>query len=135
MSGGVAPVAPQRGIGNAPVPAYLQRGAGRTGRPIEPWKDSLRLMMFLWGAALLAVFATPLDTSGGMLFNWNLILDGDGTAKLPPLMLAAVGLLSMSVAAIPMQPAARGLIATLLGLAGLVVPIALIGVPPFRKAA
>jgi hypothetical protein len=47
-------------------------------------------------------------------------------------MLAAVGLLSMIVAGIPMQPAARGAIATLLGLAGIAVPIAVVGVPPWQ---
>jgi hypothetical protein len=115
-----------------PPPYLASHTASRIGRPIEPWKDSLRLMMFCWGVALLAVFATPLGTSPGMTFNWNQILDGAGTARLPPLMFAAVGLLSVIVAGIPMQPAARGLIAAVLGLAGIVVPIALVGVPAWQ---
>jgi hypothetical protein len=88
--------------------------------------------MVLWGLALLAAFATPLRTSPDLVFNWKLILDGEGTARLPLLMLAAVGLLSVIIAAIPMQPAPRGLIAALLGLAGIAVPIALVGVPPWQ---
>jgi hypothetical protein len=115
-----------------PPPYLAAQTASRAGRPSEPWKDSLRLMMFLWGVGLLAVFATPLATSPKLMFNWTIILEGGGTARLPPLMLAAVGLLSMIVAGIPMQPAARGMIAAVLGLAGIVVPIALIGAPPWQ---
>lgn len=115
-----------------PPPYHTSQTASRSIRPLEPWKDSLRLMMFVWGVALLAAFATPLQTSPDLLFNWKLILDGEGTARLPPLMLAAIGLLSVIVAAIPMQPAPRGLIAALLGLAGIAVPIALVGVPPWQ---
>lgn len=114
-----------------PPPYLASHTASRIGRPVEPWKDSLRLMMFLWGAALLAVFAMPL-TSSPLAFNWNLILNGEGTARLPPLTFAAVGLLSAIIAGIPMQPAARGLIAVVLGLAGIVVPVALVGVPPWQ---
>ena len=115
-----------------PPPYLASQSAARASRPVEPWRHSLRLMMFLWGIALLAAFATPLRTSPDLLFNWNLILDGAGTARLPPLILAAVGLLSVIVAAIPMQPAARGLIAAVLGLAGIAVPIVLAGVPPWQ---
>jgi hypothetical protein len=116
-----------------PPPYLASHTASRIGRPVDPWKDSLRLMMFFWGVALLAVFATPLRTTGGLVFNWNLILDGAGTARLPPLMFAAIGLLSVIVSGIPMQPAARGVIAAVLGLAGVVVPVALVGVPPWQS--
>jgi len=115
-----------------PPPYLASNTASRTIRPVEPWRNSLRLMMFLWGMALLAAFAAPLRTSPDLAFNWNLILDGEGTARLPPLMLAAVGLLSVIVAAIPMQPAARGAIAAILGLAGIAVPIALAGMPAWQ---
>jgi hypothetical protein len=88
-------------------------------------------MMFVWGGGLLAACATPLRTSPDLLFNWDLVLDSAGTARLPLLTVAAVGLLSVSVAAIPMPPAARGSIATLFGLAGILVPIALGDMPPW----
>jgi hypothetical protein len=114
-----------------PPPYYSTQTASRVLRPIEPWPDGLRAWMFLWGLALLAAFATPLRTSPELLFNWKLILDGAGSARLPPLMLAAVGLLSMILAFIPMPTTARGLIAALLGLAGIAVPIALVGTPPW----
>jgi len=127
-----APVAP------APVaaipsaaPPYLASQTARAGRPIEPWKDALRVMMFIWGGVLLAAFATPLSTDP-LAFNWDLIANAEGTAKLPPLIMAAVGLLSIAIASIPMSPAPRGIIAALLGLAGVFVPILLAGMPPWQ---
>ncbi|HET7500711.1 MAG TPA: hypothetical protein VFK02_06900 [Kofleriaceae bacterium] len=115
-----------------PPPFLTSQTLSRAGRPVEPWKDSLRLVMFFWGVALLAVFATPLRTQPALQFNWNLILEGDGTTRLPPLMIAALGLLSVIVSGIPMQPAARGFIAVLLGLAGIAVPIGLVGAPHWQ---
>ena len=90
--------------------------------------------MFLGGLALLAAFAVPLHTSP-LSFQWNLILDGQGLARLPPLMLGAVGLLGIVLAVMPMPVAPRGVLATLLGLAGIAVPIALVGVPPWQALA
>lgn len=107
-------------IPSAAPPYLASRTAARAGRPIEPWKDSLRLMMFIWGGALIVAFMVPVSTSPDFLFQQ--IIDGEGTAKLPPLLMAAVGLLSIVLAAIPMSPSPRGLIAGLLGVAGIVVP-------------
>jgi hypothetical protein len=118
-----------------PPPYLASQTASRLIRPIEPWRDGLRAWMFLGGLALLAAFAVPLRTSPDAQFNWNLILDGQGTARLPPLMLAAVGFLSLVLAVIPMPVAPRGLIALVLGLGGIAVPIALVGVPPWQALA
>jgi hypothetical protein len=114
-----------------PPPYHTSPAATRSSQPIEPWRDSLRLMMFLWGVALLAAFAAPLSGSP-LRFNWTLIIDGAGTARLPPLLLAAIGLLSVVLAAIPMPAVARGGIAALLGLAGIAVPVALTGLPAWQ---
>ena len=125
--------APIMAIPQAQPPPYLaSQTASRLIRPIEPWRDGLRAWMFLGGLALLAAFAVPLHTSPALQFNWNLILDGQGTARLPPLMLAAVGLLSIVLAVLPMPVAPRGGISALLGLAGIAVPIALVGAPPWQ---
>jgi len=128
--GGPVPIAPQRGIGPIPqaVPSYLQnRGQGaRAGRPLEPWKDSLRLMMFIWGGVLLLAFLTPVGITP-LRFQWDLIIDGEGIgSKLPPLLIASVGLLSIVLALIPMSPSPRGLIGGLLGLTGVLVPMLLV---------
>jgi hypothetical protein len=118
-----------------PPPYLASQTASRLIRPIEPWRDGLRAWMFLGGLALLAAFAVPLTLSPTLTFHWNAILDGQGTARLPPLILAAVGLLGIVLAIIPMPVAPRGAIATLLGLAGIAVPIALVGVPPWQSLA
>jgi hypothetical protein len=115
-----------------PPPYLASQNTSPSARPIEPWRTSLRLMMFLWGIALLAAFATPLRTSPDLVFHWQLVLDGEGTARLLPLSVAAVGLLSVVVAAIPMPAVVRGFLAALLGLAGIGVPIALTAVPPWQ---
>lgn len=134
MSG--RPMPPIMAIPAAQPPPYLaSQTASRLIRPIEPWRDALRAWMFLGGLALLAAFATPLATAPDLQFNWNLILEGQGTARLPPLMLAAVGFLGVVLAMIPMPSLPRGLIAALLGLGGIAVPIALVGVPPWQTLA
>jgi hypothetical protein len=118
------------------MPPYLaSQTAARAGRPIEPWKDSLRLMMFVWGGVLLAAFAVPMTTDP-MSFHWDTIANAPGAAaKLPPLIMAAAGVLAIALAAIPMSPMPRGLIAALLGLAGILTPIILVmtnTMPPWQ---
>jgi hypothetical protein len=115
-----------------PPPYLAAQTASRAGRPTEPWKDSLRQVMFVGGIGLLAVLATPLQTSPQLVFPWTAILAGDGATRLPPLMLGAIGLLAILIAAIPMQPAARGLLAAVLGVAGIAVPIFLVGLPVWQ---
>ena len=106
----------------AVIPPYLaSRTSARAGRPLEPWKDSLRLMMFLWGGVLLLYFVTPLSIEP-LKFQWDTIIDGEGTSKLEPLIIVATGLLSLLLAWIPMSPSPRGLIGGVLGLTGIVVP-------------
>jgi hypothetical protein len=94
----------------------------RAGRPIEPWKDALRIMMFIWGGVLIVAFLTPTSLVPELTFHFNTIIDGAGMQKLEPLVLVAVGLLSIVLAAIPMSSLPRGLIAGLMGLTGLVLP-------------
>ena len=112
----------------AVAPPYLaSQTAARAGRPIEPWKDSLRLWMFIFGGIALAVFAIPLVTEPKMMFNWDAIIHGAGKEKLPPLLWATAGILGIVCAAIPMQTLPRGLIAAVLGLAGALVPMLVAG--------
>ncbi len=119
----VGPIPVAGPIPAASVPPYLaSQTAERAGYPIEPWKDSLRLVMFVWGVVMLAAFATPTGTDP-IGFNWDTLLHGEGLAKLPMLLMASVGLLGIVIAAIPMQPLPRGVLAALLGLAGIFVPV------------
>jgi hypothetical protein len=88
-------------------------------------------MMFVWGGLLLLAFLVPLSTDP-MVFSWDTISNAEGTGKLPPLIIAAVGLLSVLLAAIPTSPAPRGMMAALLGLVGIYVPMFLNGMPPWQ---
>jgi hypothetical protein len=119
-----APIQPVAPIPSAVPPYLASRTAARAGRPLEPWKDSLRLMMFIWGGVLLLYFVTPVSIEP-LKFQWDLIIDGEGASKLEPLIIVATGLLSLLLAWIPMSPSPRGLIGGLLGLTGLVVPLLL----------
>jgi hypothetical protein len=114
-----------------PLPqAYLgsQRGA-HAGRPIEPWKDSLKFMMLVWGAVALATFATPAHVDP-MGFLWDVILEAPGKLKVVPLIWAATGVLSIACALVPLDSLPRGIVAAVLGLAGIVSPIFILGVMP-----
>src|SRR5439155_6066693 len=93
----------------------------------EPWKDALPLQMFVWGGVALAAFATPLAFDPKMQFNWDAIIHAPGKAKIAPLIWAVVGLLSIVFGAIPMQTVARGMLAAVMGLVGIVVPVVLMG--------
>lgn len=111
------------------APPYLaSQTAARAGHPIEPWKDALRVWMFVWGALTLAAFVTPVS-SDPMLFNWDAIIHAPGSAKLPPLIMAAVGLLAVVIGGIPMAPMARGVLAAVLGAAGIFIPMFIAGMP------
>jgi hypothetical protein len=103
-------------------PGYGGTHAGP--RPIEPWRDSLRLHMFIWGAVILAVFAVP-RTIDPTSFNWDHIGDMPGKKLFMTLLFPGIGLLSIVFAAIPLQTIVRGAAAAVLGLTGLVVPFAL----------
>jgi len=136
MNPGMNPGMGVHGPGNYtnPIPsAGMQYQAMRqSGRPIEPWKDSLPLLMIVWGIATLVAFATPVNLSP-LGFNWDIILHGEGKAKIPMLVIAAVGLLGVILGAIPMVPTPRGILATLLGLSAFIVPIVLAGdLPPWQ---
>jgi len=115
----------------APPPYLASQTAARAGRPIEPWKDALKIQMFVWGALTLIAFVTPLATHP-MAFNWDAIIHAEGSAKIGPLLLAAVGILAIALAVIPMAAAPRGVLAAVLGLAGIFVPIFLHGMPPWQ---
>ncbi len=130
MPGGPRGPSPEPGRPGPPiqgnVPPYLaSKTAARAGRPMEPWKDTLRTMMLVWGAALVVAFMVPVATDP-LTFWFNAIIDAEGTAKLEPLLMAAIGLLGIVLALIPTSPSPRGLIAGLLGLIGVVVPMLLV---------
>ncbi|MEO8842836.1 MAG: hypothetical protein ABI591_13925 [Kofleriaceae bacterium] len=132
MNPGMGVHGPSNYAGSIPSAGMPYQAMRAGGRPVEPWKDALPLLMIVWGIATLVAFATPVNLSP-LAFNWDIILHGEGKAKIPMLVIAAIGLLGVILGAIPMVPTPRGILATLLGLSTFVVPIALAGeLPPWQ---
>ena len=117
----------------APIPQagspYMGQHAPRAGRPIEPWKDALPLLMIVWGIATLVSFAMPQSTSP-MAFSWDVLGDAPGKLKVLILLPAVIGLLGAVLGALPMLPMPRGILATLVGVSVVITPIAVIGAAP-----
>lgn len=131
------PYTPQPNVYNPtpPVPSATPAYATpshrphQASRPIEPWKDTLRTQLFIWGGVLIACFAVPISLSP-LVGMWDAVIHGAGTQKLVPLILGAVGLMSVVVGGMPMPSAPRGAIAAVLGLAGIFVPMLVVGSLP-----
>ncbi|MEZ4363379.1 MAG: hypothetical protein R3B48_24610 [Kofleriaceae bacterium] len=112
-------------------PAYLaSETADRAARPIDPYRDGLRLVLFAFGILLLGAFCTPL--SNDLTFHWNVVIDAPTTAKVASLLLAVVGALSIILASTPLASPLRGGLAAGLGLLGLIAPLALAKVSEWR---
>lgn len=127
----------QAGYQSAPAvasPPYLaSQTADRSQRPIDPYRDSLRLVLFVFGILLIGAFCTPL--SGAPSFHWNTILDAaQMEAKLPALFLAVVGVMAIVLASLPLPSAVRGILSALFAAAALLTPLLSVGFPPWRPA-
>jgi hypothetical protein len=120
---------PANGYAASPPPAYVQRASMRMAAAVEPWRDSLKLVMIVWGLLVIAVLATPLSLDP-LSFSWDQLVHGQGTARIPFLLHAALGVLGVIVALLPMPAIARGTLALVLGLAAIFVPIGLSGSLP-----
>jgi len=121
-----------QGLATSAPPYLASQTAARAGRPIEPWKDPIKFLMIVWGAAALVAFAAPLTTDPALTWNWDAIIHAPGKFKIPSLIWAAVGLLSIACAVIPMETMPRGILAAALGLTGALVPTFIIGMPPWQ---
>ncbi|HEX4449727.1 MAG TPA: hypothetical protein VH143_02600 [Kofleriaceae bacterium] len=120
---------PANGYPASPPPAYAQRASMRMAAAVEPWRDSLKLVMIVWGLLVIAVLATPRSLDP-LTFSWDQLVHGQGTARIPFLLHAALGVLGVIVALLPMPAIARGTLALVLGLAAIFVPIGLSGSLP-----
>ena len=108
-----------------PQPQYLaSQTAARVGAPVEPFKDSIKIVLIAFGALLLAVFAAPmsLDPLG---FRWDLLSSDklDALAKFDHVYFAAAGLLALVFGAVPLATVPRGALAAVLGLVPLVLDV------------
>ena len=97
---------------------------------VEPWRESLKLVMIVWGLLVIAALATPLTIDPSLTFSWDALIHGEGTARIPFIVESALGVLGVVVALLPMPAIARGALAALLGLGAIAAPIAISGEVP-----
>ena len=92
------------------------------GAPEEPWVDTLKTIMLVFGIALLACFVMPWSLGDKTLFSWDIIRTQQSTQKLLPLLIGGSGLLAVILSLLPLTVSARGVAAAFLG----IVPLGLL---------
>lgn len=117
---------PYGGYATPGAPPYLaSQTAARAGRPVDPYRDGLRLVLFAFGILLVGAFCTPLSSAPS--FHWDTLLaEGPVAAKLPALFMAVVGVMAIVLASLPLPSAPRGLLAGVFALAALATPLLLV---------
>jgi hypothetical protein len=91
------------------------------GAPQEPWADSLKTLMLVFGVALIACFVLPWALAPKVGFSWDVIRAAEGKLKLYPLLIGGTGLLALVLALLPLAVPVRGGAAAAVGF----VPLAL----------
>lgn len=123
----VKPLRPPQQPGPYGAPGY---GPQYGGPPIEPWVESIKTLLLVYGVLLVACFVAPWAVGEGQTtFSWTLLKAPGFAAKLLPISIIATGLIGVLLGAIPMGTQPRGIIALLIGLGPLV---ALTTVPKFE---
>lgn len=105
------------------APPYLaSESAARMGAPAEPWAETLKTIMLVFGVVLVACFVSPWSFGDKLAFSWDTIKSSqDSTQKLIPLLIGGTGLLAVVLSLLPLTVSVRGVAAAFLG----VVPIGL----------
>jgi len=102
-------------------PPYLaSESAHRSSNPIEPWAETLKTLMLVFGVLLVACFVAPWKVEPGhTIFSWTIL----GTSGLPasmkvlPILFAVTGVLSVVLGALPLATQVRAFAAAGIGLA------------------
>src|SRR5262249_54857360 len=105
--------------GQAQMPPRPQYLASETAS--EPWGATLRLCSIVFGVVLLAAVAIPWSFSP-LVFSFQALGDLPGAQKVWPILWAAGGV-ALLIFGLGGGTKTRGLIATIIGAAGLVLPI------------
>jgi hypothetical protein len=110
------------------APPYLaSQTAARMHAPVEPWDSTLRMVMIIYGVALIAAFAAPWGVGGGKtLFAFTGLGDMPAVVKVSLILIPGTGILAVLFGALPLPAIGRGIAAALLGaipvLYGLIAP-------------
>ncbi len=102
-------------------PPYLASESGRrASNPIEPWAETLKTLMLVFGVLLVACFVAPWRVEPGhTIFSWTIL----GTSGLPasmkvlPILFAVTGVLAVVLGALPLATQVRAFAAAGIGLA------------------
>jgi len=104
-------------------PPYLaSESARRMSSPAEPWNESLKTLMLVFGVLLVACFVAPWAVQPGeTTFAWTW-LSGELpiSIKMVPILFLATGLLSVLLGALPLAALMRGFFAAGIGLAPII---------------
>lgn len=100
--------------GTEPVRHMRPYGGGTTA---EPWVETLRTIMLVFGVLLVACFVAPWKVNPGeTIFSWTILgSEVPASMKILPILLAATGILSVFLGALPIATLPRGFAAALIG--------------------
>jgi hypothetical protein len=104
-------------------PPYLaSEAARRVSSPMEPWSESLKTLMLVFGVLLVACFVAPwIVQPGETTFSWTILSsEASATEKVVPVLFLATGVLAVVLGALPLAAVARGFAAAGIGLAPIV---------------
>jgi hypothetical protein len=107
----------------APLPRHIPP----SGLPTEPWSETLKTMMLVFGVLLVACFIAPWEIGGGPTqFAWTkLTAKGiSASARVVPLLLVGTGLIAVVLGSLSLGSLVRGFSAAGIGLAPLLFLVA-----------
>jgi hypothetical protein len=83
----------------------------------EPWVETLRTIMLVFGVLLVACFVAPWKVNPGQtIFSWTILgSEAPASLKILPILLAGTGILSVFLGALPIATLPRGFAAALIG--------------------
>lgn len=112
-----------------PAPYGMHSYGAGMGAPREPWAESIKTLLLVYGVLLVACFVAPWAVGEGQTtFSWTLLKAPGFAAKLTPIAIIGTGLIAVVLGAVPMGTMARAVTALLIGVAPV---IALTTVPSF----
>ncbi len=117
---GHPPTEPVRPIPGGRPPYLASESGRRASNPIEPWAETLKTLMLVFGVLLVACFVAPWRVEPGhTIFSWTIL----GTSGLPasmkvlPILFAVTGVLAVVLGALPLATPVRAFSAAGIGLA------------------
>ncbi|MBZ0231212.1 MAG: hypothetical protein K8M05_02605, partial [Deltaproteobacteria bacterium] len=118
------PMGGMPGHGAPMNPPYLaSRTAARVGAPVEPYKDGIKLVLIMFGVALLIAGAMPFTIEPAVTFRWD-ALSAEGVPALEKFNLiyvSAAAILALVFGLVPLATVPRGALTAVLGLVPLVL--------------